>query len=209
MILLDDDPVAAPAPPGLFISGACHDGDETVVLISPDGPDFWHIFTAAPEFDDGSPDPMDRWSRRVITPWAATLGGRPILPSDGPPFAPFSRWALASGRFWSSPVGMIVHDTMGLWASFRGAVILPGRRTLAPTDTANPCTDCPRPCLTACPAGAFRWGYDVALCHDWLDGVQADDCKSSGCGVRRACPISAGCGRLPQQSAWHMRAFHP
>lgn len=199
----------ADAPPGgLFISGICHDGDETVLLLSPDGAGFWDIFTATPEYRDGLADPMDRWSRRVIAPWGATLGGRAILPSDGPPYAPFYRWAVTSGRFWSSPVGMLVHDRMGLWASFRGAVILPRLLPLRRIRQPAPCVYCTRPCLTACPAGAFQWGYDVAACHAWLDGPQADDCKSSGCNVRRACPISAGCGRLPEQSAWHMRAFH-
>ncbi|WP_232962485.1 ferredoxin [Paracoccus tegillarcae] len=201
------------APEGLFISGHCRIGDAAIALISPDEPGFWDIFTASAELGDGAPDPMDRWSKRVIGAWAARLGGRAVFPSDGPPYPDFVQWALASGRFWQSPVGMLVHDRMGLFASFRGAIILPN--ALAVTlpagahDTPSPCETCPAPCLSACPADAFTPAYQVARCHDWLDRSGKKDCMSQGCGVRRACPISQGCGRLPQQSAWHMRQFHP
>lgn len=198
-----------PTPPeGLFISGHCHAGGDTVLLISPDEPGFWPIFVASAEYADGGADPMDRWSKRLIGSWAARIGARPVFPSDGPPYPPFSAWALASGRFWQSPVGMLVHDRMGLFTSFRGAVMLPGHIPLAPP-AANPCETCPRPCLIACPADAFTPAYQVARCHDWLDRPEGIDCMSQGCAVRRACPISIDCGRLPEQSAWHMRQFHP
>lgn len=195
-------------PKGLFISGHCRQGSETIALISPDEPEFWAVFTASPEYDDGAPDPMDRWSKRVIGAWARQIGASAAFPSDGPPYPGFFAWALASGRFWQSPVGMLVHDRMGLFASFRGAVILPGG--LPPAEpTANPCETCAKPCLTACPAGAFTPSYQTERCHDWLDLPQGNICLSQGCLVRQACPISQGCGRLPQQSAWHMRHFHP
>lgn len=195
-------------PPGLFVSGQCYEGEQTVLLLSPDEPDFWRLFTAAPEFSDGTPDPLDRWSKRVIGEWAGVAGGQAIFPSDGPPFPPILQWALRSGQCHSSPVGMLVHATRGLFISFRGAVLVPGRRPL-PAPSHRPCDDCARPCLTACPADAFVPDYVVTRCHDWLDRPWGKDCLSIGCRVRRACPASQGCGRLPEQSAWHMRAFHP
>ncbi|AUH66024.1 ferredoxin [Paracoccus zhejiangensis] len=196
-------------PEGLFVSGHCdaEEGGGTVLLISPDEPAFWPLFTASAEWSDGAPDPMDRWSKRVIGAWAGAIGARAAFPSDGPPYPPIFRWALASGSFWQSPVGMLVHGRMGLFTSFRGAVILP--RRLPPTlSSPSPCDDCHRPCLTACPADAFRPGYHVADCHAWLDRPDGKDCLTAGCGVRRACPLSRDCGRLPEQSAWHMRQFH-
>ncbi|MBU3031659.1 ferredoxin [Paracoccus marinaquae] len=197
-------------PRGLVVAGQCADGDDTVLLIAPDEPDFWRIFTAAPEFRDGQADPLDRWSKHLIRPWAAQIGGRAVFPSDGPPFAPFIGWALASGRCWSSPTGMLIHDRMGLFISFRGAVILPQQPAPTMPAAEPPCHDCPRPCLTACPVNAFTAeGYDTALCHGWLDRPEGRNCISEGCRVRRACPISKGCGRLREQSAWHMRQFHP
>lgn len=198
-----------PVPPkGLRIAGIAPEGAGAALLLSPDEPDFWWIFTASPEYADGRPDPMDRWSKRVIGAWADDLGARAVFPSDGPPYPPFAAWALASGRCFSSPVGMLVHDRMGLFVSFRGAVLLnepPPARPASP----SPCTDCARPCLSACPAGAFTPAYAPDRCHAHLDRPEGQDCLSMGCRVRRACPISQGCGRLPSQSAWHMKAFHP
>lgn len=194
-------------PEGLFVSGHVPSDGETILLISPDEPAFWPIFTASPEYADALPDPMDRWSARVIGDWAQRIGARAVFPSDGPPYPGFFDWALASHRFWQSPVGMLVHDHMGLFASFRGAVILP-RHLPLPPHSPSPCSACAAPCLTACPASAFTPAYQVARCHDWLGRPDGQDCMTQGCHVRRACPISQGCGRLPEQSAWHMRQFH-
>lgn len=195
-------------PPGLAVSGLAPEGAGTAALISPDEPAFWAVFTASPEYGDGLPDAMDRWSKRIIGAWAGTLGAAAVFPSDGPPYPPFTAWALASGRAYTSPIGMLVHDRMGLFISFRGALILPDAPDPAPHGP-SPCEGCARPCLTACPAHAFRPGYDPAACHAHLDGPAGKDCLSMGCIARRACPISRACGRLPEQSAWHMRAFHP
>lgn len=195
-------------PTGLFVSGRCHDGNSTVLLISPDEPEFWSIFSASAELADGRADPMDRWSKRVIGKWAVQLGGSAVFPSDGPPYPPIFQWALNSGQFWQSPVGMLVHNRMGLFTSFRGAIRL--RRLLAlPQPGSSPCENCPQPCLTACPVDAFVPDYLVRRCHNHLDSPAGKDCMIQGCRVRRACPISRDCGRLPEQSAWHMRQFHP
>ncbi len=79
-----------------------------------------------------------------------------LFPSDGPPYAPFIRWAMETGRFFQSPTGMMVHATAGLMISIRGALrcrrsghldLPPGRKPLLA------CAD--RPCVTACPVGAL------------------------------------------------------
>ncbi|MFT3688228.1 ferredoxin [Paenirhodobacter sp.] len=183
----------------LFVSGALHEGAETIYLLSPDEPGFWRHVTAQPEFADGRADPLDRWSERVIGALAAEMGGRALFPFGG---APFYDWALRSGQFFAAPVRLLVHPRMGLWASFRGAVAVPGHRPL-PAPAASPCDGCPAPCAAACPA-LTRAGYDLALCHDFLSQA---DCLSMGCAVRYACPVGLGYGRLPEQSAWHMRQF--
>lgn len=192
----------------LFVSGALHDGGETVLLLSPDEPGFWAHVTAQPEFRDDAADPLDRWSARVIGALATDLGGRAVFPFGAPPFAPFYSWALRSGQFFAAPVRFLVHPRMGLWASMRGAIILPGRRPLPPAAQA-PCDACSQPCCGACPPGALSpLGYDISECHDYLRDRLGKDCLSRGCAVRRACPIGVGYGRLPEQSAWHMRHFH-
>ncbi|WP_372802171.1 ferredoxin [Paracoccus seriniphilus] len=202
-----DSPPALTPPRGLRIAGQAPLATGSVLLLSPDEPDFWHVFRASDEFSDGRPDPMDRWSRRVIDAWAISLAAKTAYPSDGPPYPPFMKWARASGTCWTSRVGMLVHRDMGLFISFRGAVILDSPCP-APVPQASPCDACPAPCLQACPAKAFRAGYDPDACHRFLDQKAGADCMNSGCRVRRACPTGNGCGRLLEQSAWHMRQFH-
>ncbi|MFB2533137.1 ferredoxin [Paracoccus sp. p4-l81] len=178
-------------------------------LLAPQGAAFWAAITASPEWSDGRPDPMDRWSRRVIDGLAADLGGVAAYPF-GLPHQPFYAWALRSGRAWPSPVRLMVHDRMGLWASFRGAIALP--LDAAPgTPRPAPCATCTgQPCRTACPAQALtEAGYDLAACHAHLDQPAGAACLLTGCAVRTSCPLGHGYGRLPEQSAWHMRHFHP
>lgn len=207
---------AAAAADRLFVSGGFHpepgdgapEGCGTLLLLSPDEPGFWPHVTSQPEFADGAANPMDRWSARVISALAHSFGGQALFPFGGPPWHPFYTWALRSGRAWAAPVTLLVHDRMGLFASYRGALAVPGRWVL-PQPPSCPCDGCARPCLTACPASALgAAGYDVAACHAHLDRPEGKDCLSAGCVTRRACPASIGYGRLGQQSAWHMRQFH-
>lgn len=202
----------------LAVFGALHpgagdelDGAGTLILFGPGEPGFWPHLTSQPEWRDGASDPIDRWSKRVLGGMARDLGGRAIFPSDGPPYPPFFRWALGTGRAWPSPVQLLVHDTAGLMVSYRGAIAIPERLTLPDGPTAAPCKDCAaQPCRTACPAAALTPSrYHVTACHAFLDTGAGQDCLSRGCSVRRACPVSDAYGRLAEQSAYHMRRFHP
>lgn len=189
--------------------GDLPEGTGTLLLLGPAEPGFWAHVRAAPEFSDGGPDPMDRWSERVIGDIAKDTGATALFPFGGPPWRPFVGWALRSGRAWQSPVGLLVHDRAGLMVSYRGALALPERVALPPA-SANPCETCARqPCRTACPVGALRRGeYDLDACHGFLDTEPGRDCMEGGCMVRRTCPVSARYGRAAAQSAFHMRAFH-
>src|SRR5690606_32793914 len=130
-----------------------------------------------------------------------SLDGTAYFPFGGPPHRPFIAWARRSGRAHPSPVTLLVHDTMGLMVSYRGAIGLRYRLRL-PAPAANPCDDCiPRPCLTACPPAALTGGgYDLDACHGFLDRPEGQDCMATGCAVRRACPVSQAYARLPEQS---------
>ncbi len=199
----------------LFLSGAFHSAPEhhlpadgTLFLLSPNEPGFWAHLTASPEFRDAAPDPIDRWSSRVISDIASKAGGTAYLPFGGPPWHPFITWALASNAARPSPVTLLVHDRMGLWASWRGAVWIEGRHNL-PSPADPPCVSCEAPCLQACPVGALTpSGYDTEACHRFLDQPEENKCLTHGCVARAACPLSETYGRLPEQSAWHMRHFH-
>ncbi len=199
---------------GLLLMGALHNAQDapigTTVLLGT-GPDFWLAYSAAPEATDHLADPIDRWSKRVLADLAQTFDGTTSFPSDGPPYPAFISWALASGRFFQSPVGMMVHDTVGLMISLRGALNLPAEIPLPDRSVTTPCTTCPAPCASACPVRALSAStpYNLNACHDFLDTPNGADCMSRGCIARRACPISAGAHRPDAQSALHMKAFHP
>ncbi|WP_127901907.1 ferredoxin [Solirhodobacter olei] len=180
----------------------------TLLLLGPAEPGFWPHVQAATEFNDGAPDPLDRWSARVIGALAARFGGEAHFPFGGPPYRPFYSWALRTGRAWASPVTLLVHDTAGLLVSYRGALALPERLPL-PAPPQRPCDTCAAPCLAACPVGALGAdGYDLDACHGFLDTPAGHACMSGGCRVRCACPVSQSYARLPEQSAYHMRLFH-
>ncbi len=181
-------------------------GTRTLMLIGPREPGYWPHLTGQPEWD-GQPDPVDRWSRRVIGRLACAIGAKALFPFGGPPWHPFYAWALRSGRVWDSPLRLLVHEDQGLLVSFRGALALKERLEVAPGE--KPCDSCPAPCLTACPAGALgAAGYDVPACHTFLDGPDGAECLNSGCIARRACPVSSGYARLAEHSGYHMRQFH-
>jgi epoxyqueuosine reductase len=182
-------------------------GTQTVLMLGPNL-GFWPHLTAQPEWD-GSPDPIDRWSRRVIGRLACDLGAKALFPFGGPPWHPFYQWAIRTGRVHASPVRLLVHDAQGLMVSFRGALALKDVIDL-PAPPPPPCATCEeKPCLTACPPRALTGaGYDVPACHAYLDTAPGQHCLSQGCLVRRACPVSQRYDRMPEQSAWHMARFH-
>lgn len=180
----------------------------TILLLGP-GKGFWKQIKATDEMHDGHADPIDRWSTRVISHLADQFGGKAVFPFGGPPYLPFYSWALRTGRIWSSPVKLAVHDTHGLFVSFRGALLLPDFVDLPKIPEKPPCNDCHKPCLTSCPVQALTAsGYEVSDCHNHLATTDGGPCMSGGCLVRRSCPVGEGI-RDVEQSAYHMAQFHP
>lgn len=184
------------------------DGCKTLLLLGPDEPAFWPAFTASPEWNDGKADPMDRWSLRIIGGWADTLAAQALYPFGGAPYLPFFSWATRTGRIQASPIMLLVHDSAGLFVSFRGALALAQRIALPPVP-AQPCANCTdQPCRSACPVGAFDGtGYDVASCKTYLGTPLGQDCMAQGCAARRVCPVSQRHPRIPAHSAYHMTIF--
>ena len=196
---------AAFAKVGLQNLGVAEDGH--LVLLGP-AENFWDIFSESVEFGDGAPDPVDRWSMRVISGLGADLNAEAIFPFGGPPYAPFLTWTVDSGRAWNSPLGMLVHDQLGLMVSYRGALRFKVAVSSVETSSEKPCDSClDRPCLTACPVAAITADtYDTDRCAQHLKTDAGVACMS-GCLVRRACPYSLGAHRDPAQSRLHMEAF--
>ena len=208
---------------GLALRGEFHPGpgDEvpafgdgspvgTLLLLGWTGPAQWPVFAGSPEALDALPDPLDRWSRRVVGSLAAAFGGAALYPFGGPPWHPFQRWAMRSEPVFVSPLRLLIHPDRGLWHSYRGAVAMRERLALPEQSTpASPCASCEaKPCLTACPVGAFTpGGYDIAACAAHLRSAEGADCCERGCLARRACPIGRENAYAPEQAAFYMRAF--
>lgn len=181
-----------------------------VVIAGNAGPAMWRHFAAAPEAGDGDADPLDRWTRRVLEGIAGGFGARALFPFDGPPYLPIQRWAARAEPVFRSPLGLFIHPTYGLWHAYRGALALAEPVALPPRDeAASPCESCrDRPCLSACPVGAFSAaGYDVPACAGHLELPAGADCMSLGCRARRACPVGAAYRYDPAQAEFHMLPF--
>lgn len=195
---------------GLIVMGTVPNGGTLVLLGT--GPAFWPVFVESPEQRDGLPDPIDRWSQRIVDGLASHMDANAVYPFGGPPYEPFTSWALASGRAYQSPVGMLVHDTVGMMVSFRGALQFSESLIVPIADGSTPCQSCAdQPCTTACPVDALRatHSYDIDACHAYLDTQAGQDCMANGCVARRRCPVSQLAGRNSEQSNLQMKAFHP
>lgn len=182
----------------------------TLLLAGTVGSGWWERFAAAPESADGKPDPLDRWTARVLTEIAARHGAAALFPFGGPPYRPFQRWAQRAEPVASSPLGILIHPSYGLWHAYRGALSFAGTLALpAPARAAGPCLSCrDRPCLTTCPVDAFGdAGYDVPGCVGHLAGPAGGACRSGGCLARLACPVGADYRYGPAAAAFHMGAF--
>ena len=182
----------------------------TVLLIGNLGSAMWQQFSASEEYRDAKPNPLDRWTRRVLSKVATTLLAKVVFPFGGPPYYPFQRWAIRADTVFASPIGFLIHPQFGLWHAYRGALLLPSVLSLPPRqDTVSPCLSCElKPCLQRCPVGAFsNTGYNAAACRSYLHQPLGKDCIQHACIARRACPIGYQYRQPSPQAILHMRAF--
>ena len=206
------------AAPGLAWRGAFYPGTDdqapvgtgTIALVGFTGSEQWSVFAASREAQDGQPDPLDRWSRRVVDEIASETGAAPLFPFGGPPFLPFQRWAQKAEPVHVSPLGILIHPDWGLWHAYRGALAFAERLDLPPPDRRpSPCASCSaKPCLSACPVGAFtNPGFDMPACVGHISDPAGKDCVEIGCRARLACPIGPEHRYGPKQTYFHTRAF--
>ena len=203
---------------GGFATDGPTDGDilrmapwsRTLVLVGNVGSELWDKSGAAiAALDD--PDPLDRWTRDVIEPIAASVDGLALFPFTGPPYWPFQRWAERAEGVRQSPIGIQIHPDFGLWHAYRAAILLREASALPRREQAHPCDACvDRPCLTHCPVNAFTSaGYAVDRCVDHVVALQNESgsCSDVGCLARLACPIGTKWRYRPDHARFHMRAF--
>ncbi len=162
-----------------------------------------------------NPHPLDSWTKTIVDPLAARLGGEAFYPFGGPPWHPFQRWAMASEPVTPSPIGMLIHPDYGLWHAYRAAILVP--EMIAPfqsDERQSPCLACDeQPCLSTCPVDAFTdmrgegGGYDVPSCAAHIATPGGVDCLTQGCRARRACPVGGDYHYAPGQAEFHMQSF--
>lgn len=182
-----------------------------LVLVGRLGRQGWSAFAAAPEYRDRLPDPLDRWSARIVGALAEDLGGRALFPFGDPPFWPFQRWAMRAEPVAPSPLGLMIHPDVGLWHAYRGALAFSGDLgdIAPPAPVASPCETCAaKPCLTTCPVDAFSTaGYDVGRCAAHMESPLGALCRTDGCRARDACPVARGRRYADEEIRFLMRAF--
>lgn len=181
-----------------------------VALVGNLGPAMWPVFSGSPEFKDGQPDPLDRWSRRIADEICARFGLPAVFPFTGPPYLPFQRWARAAEALEASPPGLLMHPQYGLWHAYRFALLLPEIDSVsAPAEPEPICANCSdKPCLNSCPVSAITHaGYDVPACVRYLEKNASAACHQNGCMARFACPQANHYRYEPAQSRFHLQAF--
>jgi hypothetical protein len=185
-----------------------------LMLVGNAGPALWGVFTRTEEASDGVPHPLNRWTRRVVDRVAARFDALALYPFDAQPAWPFQRWAQWAEPVFPSPLGLLIHPKFGLWHAYRAALLFADPHSLLPPARAShPCETCAeKPCLTACPVGAFQPAgmtthYDVPACLNHIEGPAGHDCLEAGCRARRVCPVGAEWRSHPAQAGFHMRAF--
>ncbi|MDF1607609.1 ferredoxin [Hoeflea sp. YIM 152468] len=188
-----------------------------VCLVGHGGGGFWPIFAAWHRLNSGVREPLDSWSKSVITPIARAVGGEAVFPSDKP-WRPFQQWGMAAEGLKASPLGMLIHPVYGLWHGYRGAILFSALDVSGwPEDvarlrqiTTHPCDSCAtKPCLTRCPVDAFKPdGLAVTACRDHLNTVAGQQgCMTSGCLAREACPVGQTYRYSAAQIRFYMTAF--
>jgi hypothetical protein len=184
----------------------------TVILLGNIGGSIWQAFSSWREeaLDRGGMDPLDTWSKVIISPIAGELGAAAWFPSD-PPYMPFQTWAKQAEGLHVSPLGILIHPDYGLWHGYRGA--LGFAEAIDAPDASlerSPCGDCvAKPCLSACPASAIHaTGFEITACRAHLRSeVGQGGCMQTGCAARNACPVGVKYRYSVQQIAFHMAAL--
>ncbi len=181
----------------------------TIVMLGSAGGSLWPHFRAAPEARLAD-HPLDAWTRRVAGALAEEWGATVLFPFGGPPHFPFQRWARRAEPVHHSPLGLLIHPEYGLWHAYRAALAFSARIPLPPRRTSpSPCATCTdKPCLAACPVGAFTTdGYDVPGCAAHIRTEAGSECMTRSCLARRACPVGREYAYGPEHAQFHMAAF--
>jgi ferredoxin-like protein FixX len=174
-----------------------------VAVIGNVGSAIWPFFENARR---GQPDlTLDQWTENIVDGIASDRELEAVYPFSGPPYYPFVEWGKRTGTLFSSPLGLAIHPDHGLWIAFRAALLLDHRLDDERPALSHPCSSCDdRPCLSACPVGAFTGDdYDFRACLDQV-ATPINPCREGGCLARIACPVGRPYRYERAHAAFHM-----
>lgn len=184
---------------------------QTVIMIGNVGTAMWDRFQASLNKTSSKLDPLDRWTKAVLSAVAEEIEATPLFPFDGPPHLPFQRWARRADDVYPSPIGPLIHPYYGLWHAYRGAFVFKDRIKLPERQATDhsPCDDCTdKPCLTSCPVDAFSGGtLNTDACTTHLFAGQDEACFAQTCRARSACPVGRTYAYHSDQGRFHMSAY--
>lgn len=183
---------------------------KTALLVGNVGAAYWEHFSAWRSEEAGElVNPLDTWSRMVISKTATRFGATVIMPNDRP-YAPFQQWAMRAEMLRPSPLGLLIHPRYGLWHAYRGAMLFEAEISIQVVREAiHPCELCAsKPCLNACPVQAFSVGeFDYQSCLSHVRGPDGAACREHGCLARNACPVGQAFRYPAEVQAFHQKAF--
>lgn len=180
-------------------------------VLGDGGGTFFAGFQAAGrESADGAPDPLDRYTKRVLgETFARVLGPQGSTYALRFPFGggrtplPIAALGTAAGIAPAGPLGLQIHPRFGPWWAYRALAVLAVELPPAPP-LARPCAGCPAPCVAACPGQAVTpQGLQVSrcVCHRLAD----PGCHTS-CAARLACVVAPHARYPHEHLAFHMSA---
>ena len=201
------DVAAAPLALDELLAGAAG-----ALIVGSGGPTFFDRFEGSPEAVDNAPNPLDRYTERVIRRAVGAAlepaGSAHVVhfPFGVRPLIPFQRLGRAAGLGGPGPLGLQIHPTFGPWWAYRALIVL-DRPLPAAAPPGDGCAGCDAPCVAACPAGAVaRGGFDVVACQ--ARRLVAEPCRLS-CIARITCVRGPEHRYRDEELAFHMRASMP
>lgn len=181
----------------------------SLVLLGNIGGSIWPAFSAWRGAYVGD-DPLDAWSKGVVTPVADRFGATAFFPSDRP-YMPFQQRAIRAEGLAASPLGILIHPIYGTWHGYRAALAFAEPVAHVPrAEVDAPCKSCAgKPCLSACPVAAISAsGFAVGACRTHLVTQEGrSGCMAVGCLARNSCPVGEAYRYSDEQLRFHMEAL--
>jgi epoxyqueuosine reductase QueG len=186
---------------------------KSLILVGFAGKDFWEILQGFLKENPGFRDTREDWidDYTVLRFMSATniledekVDYRMAFPFGSACLAlDFSTLGEVGGVGAKSLMGILINPEYGLWISLRGAIIsdLEFAQYDEPLSSFNPCPECSKPCISACPANTVSEnGWDYNACMKFRLG---DDTCKDNCSSRRACPYGKEHQYSEEQLAHH------